>query len=300
MRRNPSAMAMSREQIADRLAAAGYVPDGELPVALQLMDMLGRPLLLEGEAGVGKTEVAKALASIHGTALIRLQCYEGLDQSTAIYEWNYQHQLLAIRARELQGADPEVLERDIFSERFLLERPLLAAIRRDDQPVLLIDEIDRADEEFEACLLELLSDFQVSIPELGTIKAKSIPRVVLTSNNTRELSDALRRRCLYHHIDYPNVERETRIILARVPNISASLSSQIAAMVDNVRKEGLRKVPGVAETLDWSAALVGLDVKSLHDDPEMVHQTLRCLLKTREDRGHFTPEVSARLLGRVA
>jgi MoxR-like ATPase len=293
-------MVTSRQEIAERLVAVGYVADRELPVALQLMDMLARPLLLEGEAGVGKTEVAKALASVHGTALIRLQCYEGLDQSTALYEWNYQRQLLAIRARELQGADPEALERDIFSERFLLERPLLAAIRREDRPVLLIDEIDRADEEFEAFLLELLSDFQVSVPELGTIKARSIPRVVLTSNNTRELSDALRRRCLYHYIDYPDVERETRIILARVPRIGTSLALQIAAMVESVRKEGLRKVPGVAETLDWAAALVGLEVDNLHDDRETVHQTLRCLLKTQEDRARFTPEVSARLLGKVA
>ena len=207
---------------------------------------------------------------------------------------------MAIRARELQGTDPEALERDIFSERFLLERPLLAAIRREDRPVLLVDEIDRADEEFEAFLLELLSDFQVSVPELGTIKARSIPRVVLTSNNTRELSDALRRRCLYHYIDYPDVERETRIILARVPRIGTSLALQIAAMVESVRKEGLRKVPGVAETLDWAAALVGLEVDNLHDDRETVHQTLRCLLKTQEDRARFTPEVSARLLGKVA
>ena len=291
---------MASEQIAERLAAVGYVADRELPVALQLMEMLGRPLLLEGEAGVGKTEVAKALSSVYGVTLIRLQCYEGLDQSTALYEWNYQRQLLAIRARELHGADPDALERDIFSERYLLERPLLAAIRRDDRPVLLIDEIDRADEEFEAFLLELLSDFQVSIPELGTIKASSIPRVVLTSNNTRELSDALRRRCLFHYIDYPDVVRETQIIMARVPRITAQLSSQIAAMVEGVRKEALRKTPGVAETLDWAAALVGLDVKNLHDDPETVHQTLRCLLKTQEDRSQFSAEVSARLLGKVA
>jgi MoxR-like ATPase len=293
-------MALSREQIAERLAAVGYVADRELPVALQLMDMLDRPLLLEGEAGVGKTEVAKALSAVHGTPLIRLQCYEGLDQSTALYEWNYQRQLLAIRARESAGADPYQVEQDIFSERFLLERPLLAAIRRPDRPVLLIDEIDRADEEFEAFLLELLSDFQVSIPELGTVRAASIPRVVLTSNSTRELSDALRRRCLYHYVDYPDVERETRIILARVPGIATGLALQIARLVEGVRKEELRKVPGVAETLDWAAALTGLGVADLHAAPETVHDTLRCLLKTQEDRARVTPEVSARLLGKVA
>jgi MoxR-like ATPase len=293
-------MVMSREQIAERLSAVGYIADRDLPIALQLMDMLDRPLLLEGEAGVGKTEVAKALAAVHGTPLIRLQCYEGLDQSTALYEWNYQRQLLAIRARETASADPHEVEQDIFSERFLLERPLLAAIRRPDRPVLLIDEIDRADEEFEAFLLELLSDFQVSIPELGTIMAASVPRVILTSNSTRELSDALRRRCLYHYVDYPDVERETRIILARVPGIATALALQIARLVEGVRKEELRKVPGVAETLDWAAALVGLGVGDLHDAPETVHETLRCLLKTQEDRARFTPEVSARLLGKVA
>jgi MoxR-like ATPase len=293
-------MSMSRDQITERLAEVGYVADRELPVALQLMEMLGRPLLLEGEAGVGKTEVAKALAAVHDTALIRLQCYEGLDQSTALYEWNYQRQLLAIRAREVAGADPDAVERDIFSERFLLERPLLAAIRRSDRPVLLIDEVDRADEEFEAFLLELLSDFQVSIPELGTIKARSIPRVVLTSNSTRELSDALRRRCLYHYVDYPDVERETRIVLARVPGIAATLAGQIARLVEGVRKEELRKVPGVAETLDWAAALLGLGVENLNDAPETIYETLRCVLKTQEDRARLTREVAARLLGKVA
>src|SRR5499427_4575314 len=293
-------MVMSRDLITERLAAVDYVADSELPVALQLMEMLGRPLLLEGEAGVGKTEVAKALAAVHGTALIRLQCYEGLDQSTALYEWNYQRQLLAIRAREVQGADPDAVEGDIFSERFLLQRPLLAAIRRNDRPVLLIDEVDRADEEFEAFLLELLSDFQVSIPEFGTIRANSIPRVVLTSNATRELSDALRRRCLYHYVDFPEVDREAKIILARTPGIDTTLALQVARMVAAVRKEDLRKVPGVAETLDWAATIAGLGIHDLRQEPETVHETMICLLKTHEDRARLTREVSDRLLGKVA
>ena len=291
---------MTRDEIAKRLAETGYVPDRELAMALSLMNLLGRPLLLEGEAGVGKTEVAKALAAIHGAKLIRLQCYEGLDQSTTLYEWNYQRQLLAIRAHESQGREPGAVEDAVFSEKYLLERPLLAAIRQKEAPVLLIDEVDRADEEFEAFLLELLSDFQVTIPELGTIKAVSIPRVVLTSNGTRELSDALRRRCLYHYVDFPDVDREARIILARVPGISTHLALQIARMVEKIRKEELRKVPGVAETLDWTAALAGLGVTNLKDDPETVHDTLMCLLKTAEDRARVTREVSARLLGKVA
>src|SRR6266404_6043337 len=286
-----------RDQIAARLSAAGYIADGELATAIAMMQLLGRPLLLEGEAGVGKTEVAKALATIHDTELIRLQCYEGLDQSAALYEWNYQRQLLAIQAHRGQSAAE--IEDQVFSEKYLLERPLLAAIRREKPPVLLIDEVDRADEEFEAFLLELLSDFQVSIPELGTIKAISIPRVVLTSNGTRELSDALRRRCLYHYVDFPDVDREARIILARL-GAGASLSLQIARMVEHIRKEELRKVPGVAETLDWAAALVGLEVRDLHDAPEIVHETLMCLLKTHEDKTRMTREVTGRLLGRVA
>ncbi|MCP3472857.1 MoxR family ATPase [Bradyrhizobium sp. CCGUVB1N3] len=285
-----------RDEIAQALAASGYIADAELATAISLMQLLRRPLLLEGEAGVGKTEVAKALAKVHATELIRLQCYEGLDQSSALYEWNYQRQLLAIQAH--RGTDS--IEDQIFSEKYLLERPLLAAIRRAQAPVLLIDEIDRADDEFEAFLLELLSDFQVSIPELGTIPANTIPQVVLTSNGTRELSDALRRRCLYHYVDYPDVDRETRIILARIAGATPSLSLQIARMVEGVRKEELRKVPGVAETLDWAAALVGLDIRDLHDAPETVHETLICLLKTHEDRARVTREVSKRLLGRVA
>jgi MoxR-like ATPase len=289
---------LPRPEIATRLTAAGYIPDTDLVTAVQLMQMLGRPLLLEGEAGVGKTAVAAALAEVHGAELIRLQCYEGLDQSAALYEWNYQRQLLAIEAG--RGGDAAVLEDHVFSEKYLLERPLLAAIRRPRSPVLLIDEVDRADEEFEAFLLELLSEFQVTVPELGTIRATSLPHVVLTSNGTRELSDALRRRCLYHYVDYPDTDREARIIMTRVAGAGASLSTSIARMVAAIRKEDLRKVPGIAETLDWAVALTGLGVEALGEAPEIVHETLMCLLKTREDRARITPEVTARLIGRVA
>jgi len=293
-------MSLPREQISDRLAAVGYVADRDIAAALWLMDFLKRPLLLEGEAGVGKTEVGKALAAVHNAELIRLQCYEGLDQNAALYEWNYQRQLLAIKTREGVGEDAAAIEEHIFSEKYLLERPLLAAIRRPTPPVLLIDEIDRADEEFEAFLLELLSDFQVSIPELGTVKAITIPRVVLTSNGTRELSDALRRRCLYHYVDFPDVDREAKIVLTRLPGIEAALALQVARMVAAIRKEDLRKVPGVAETLDWAATLAGLEVHDLRQEPETVHETMICLLKTHEDRAGLTREVTDRLLGKVA
>ena len=293
-------MTLTRENIAERLAGVGYIADRDLATALWLMDFLNRPLLLEGEAGVGKTEVAKALAALHKSELIRLQCYEGLDQNAALYEWNYQRQLLAIKAREGAGEDAERIEEHIFSEKYLLERPLLAAIRREVAPVLLIDEVDRADEEFEAFLLELLSDFQVSIPELGTITAKAIPRVVLTSNGTRELSDALRRRCLYHYVDFPDVDREARIILTRLPGIDTTLALQVARMVGAVRKEDLRKVPGVAETLDWAATLAGLGVHDLRQEPEAVYDTMICLLKTHEDRSQLTRDVSDRLVAKVA
>src|ERR1700747_1251270 len=293
-------MSLNREEISDKLAAAGYVADRDIATALWLMEFLKRPLLLEGEAGVGKTEVAKALAAVHQAELIRLQCYEGLDQNAALYEWNYQRQLLAIKTREGIGENADDIEEHIFSEKYLLERPLLAAIRRDTPPVLLIDEVDRADEEFEAFLLELLSDFQVSIPELGTVKAITIPHVVLTSNGTRELSDALRRRCLYHYVDYPDPDREARIIMARIDGATASLALQIARMIEGIRKEELRKVPGVAETLDWAAALVGIGVKDLRESPEAVHETLMCLVKTHEDKSRLSREVSQRLLGKVA
>jgi len=289
-----------REAIATRLAEVGYVADRELATALWMMDYLKRPLLIEGEAGVGKTEVAKALATVHGSELIRMQCYEGLDSNSALYEWNYQRQLLAIKTREGSGVDAREIEAHIFSRDYLLERPLLAAISRETAPVLLVDEVDRADEEFEAFLLELLSDFQVTIPEFGTIHARSIPRVVLTSNGTRELSDALRRRCLYHYLDFPDVDREAAIILKRLPGIDASLALQVARMVGLLRKEELRKVPGVAETLDWAATLAGLGVEDMRQEPELVHDTLIALLKTHEDRTRVARQTTERLLGKVA
>ncbi|HYH17768.1 MAG TPA: MoxR family ATPase [Azospirillum sp.] len=290
---------IDRQTIARCLSEVGYVADDSLAMALALMDHLKRPLLLEGEAGVGKTEVAKALAAVHGSRLIRLQCYEGLDVSGALYEWNYQRQLISIRAHEGRGEDPDAVERHVFSEDYLLERPLLAAIRAESPAVLLIDEVDRADEEFEAFLLEVLSDFQVTVPELGTITARSVPRVVLTSNGTRELSDALRRRCLYHWIDYPDEGREARILAARLPGIDAALAHQVARFVARIRVEDLRKVPGVAETLDWAAALMGLGIADLRAQPEALHATLICLLKTREDRASVAPETVARIAGRV-
>lgn len=291
-------MTLTLPNLSSKLVEAGYVADRELAMALHLMDMLQRPLLLEGEAGVGKTEVAKALASVHATKLIRLQCYEGLDRAEALYEWNYQRQLLSIQSRTAQGA--AVNEDEIFSERYLLERPLLAAIRQDVSPVLLIDEVDRADEEFEAFLLELLSDFQVTIPEMGTVSAKSIPRVILTSNGTREISDALRRRCLYHYVDYPDADREAAILRRRLPTISATFALQIARVLEKLRKEDLSKVPGIAETLDWATALLGLDFKELHSNPEAIFDTMMCLIKTQQDKARFTPEVAARILGKVA
>lgn len=291
-------MTLSPKEISSRLAEIGYIADRDLAMALSLMQMLGRPLLLEGEAGVGKTEVAKALAGVHGTQLIRLQCYEGLDRSDALFEWNYQRQLLAIQSRTASGAS--ISEDDVFTERYLLERPLLKAILQDKPPVLLVDEIDRADEEFEAFLLELLSDFQVSVPELGTIRATAIPFVVLTSNGTREISDALRRRCLYHYVEFPDVDREAAILQARLPKIGATLALQIARAVEKIRKEDLRKVPGVAETLDWAAALMGFGISDLRADPETLYGTMKCLLKTQEDSSRFTPEVAARILGKVA
>ena len=289
-----------REEIMRRFAEVGYVADPQLATAIAMMQHLRRPLLLEGDAGVGKTEVAKSLAKVLDGRLIRLQCYEGLDASAALYEWNYQRQILAIKIREGDEISAEEKERHIFAREFLLERPLLQAITQDQPPVLLVDEIDRADEEFEAFLLELLSDFQISIPELGTIAAKSVPYVVLTSNGTRELSDALRRRCLYHYVDYPDEAKELRILEARLPDIEGGLAAQVVRFVQAVRREDIRKKPGVGETIDWASALMGLGIDELREDPQAVHDTLLCLLKTAEDRSAISLEVVQRLAGKVA
>jgi len=260
-----------------------YVADRALVTSVFLGLRLGRPLLLEGEAGVGKTELAKVLASTLGTRLIRLQCYEGLDVNTAVYEWNYPRQMLEIRLLEAQGKLDDARAHDIFSPEFLLKRPLLQALETEGgaPPVLLIDEIDRADEEFEAFLLEILSDFQVTIPEIGTVRAERPPRVVLTSNRTREVHDALKRRCLYHWIDYPDAAREYEIVLARVPDTPERLATAIVAFVQRLRAGQLTKVPGVAETIDWAAALLALGAGRL--TPEIVDDTLGVVLKYEED-----------------
>ena len=278
------------------LADAGYIAEASLAAALLLMQELGRPLLLEGDAGVGKTEVAKVLASIRGTSLIRLQCYEGLDAHAAMYEWNYQRQLLAIKLLEHDERGIAAKEQDIFSERYLLKRPLLEAISAASAVVLLIDEIDRADEAFEAFLLELLSDFQLSIPELGTVRARSRPLVVITSNGTRELSDALRRRCLYQYIDYPDYEKELAIVRKKAPAVEEQLARQIVAFVQAVRRMDLKKRPGIAETLDWTAALLRLGIATIDaGGAERIIESLSALIKTRDDRMAFPREVVARL-----
>jgi MoxR-like ATPase len=260
----------------------GYVTDRDLATAIYLITRLRKPLLIEGHAGLGKTEVAKVLASSLGTRLIRLQCYEGLDVSSAVYEWNYQKQLLAIKLQEKSEQTIEEKEKHIFSKEFLLERPLLLSILEEEvAPVLLIDEIDRADEAFEAFLLELLSDFQITVPELGTIKAKYIPYVILTSNRSRELSDALKRRCLYHWIDYPSFDKEMKIVRARLPGVEEELGKQVVRFVQAVRQVDLTKPPGVAETLDCAQAVMALGKDRL--DREAAEQTLGCLAKSMED-----------------
>ncbi len=266
------------------LTANGYVADRPLATVLFLSLRLGRPLLLEGEAGVGKTEIAKVLAAALGRRLIRLQCYEGLDLASAAYEWNYAQQMMAIRLAEAGGAvDRGRLESDLFSDRYLIRRPLLQALEPDPvgAPVLLIDELDRTDEAFEAFLLEVLADSQVTIPELGTIRAAHPPIVIVTSNRTREIHDALKRRCLYHWVDYPDSDRELAILKARLPEAPAKLSRQVVAFVQAIRKEELFKVPGVAETLDWASALVELDAVAL--DPSLVSDTIGALLKYQDD-----------------
>ena len=278
------------------LARAGYIAEPSLVAALMLMQDLQRPLLLEGDAGVGKTEIAKVLANLRHTRLIRLQCYEGLDSHSAMYEWNYQRQLLAIKLLEHDERGVAQKEQDVFSERYLLKRPLLEAITCEQAPVLLIDEVDRADEAFEAYLLELLSDFQMSIPELGTIQASSRPLVVITSNGTRELSDALRRRCLYQYIDYPDYDKELAIVQARAPQVPAALARQIVAFVQGLRRQELQKKPGIAETLDWTAALLRLGISTIDKDgAERIMQTLGALIKTRDDQVTLSREVVARL-----
>lgn len=291
---------MTWTDLQTALAAGGYVASDDLAVAMHLALTLERPLLLEGAAGVGKTQLAASLAAERDTKLIRLQCYEGLDAAQAIYEWNYQRQLLTIRAAAEDGETGKAVEDRIFSRDFLLERPLLAAITQDRPPVLLIDEIDRADEEFEAYLLEILSEFQITIPELGTISAATKPIVILTSNGTRDLSDALRRRCLYAYVDYPDRNTELAILDARCPGIESRLGAQIVGFVQRLREEELEKVPGIAETLDFAAALMGLGIADLTSDPAALQHTLSTLLKTQSDRASITPEVAGRIAGRAA
>ncbi|HET6980308.1 MAG TPA: MoxR family ATPase [Pyrinomonadaceae bacterium] len=277
-------------QIQQLLEEQIYIADPAIATALYLSMALGKPLLIEGPAGVGKTEIAKALAGALNTKLIRLQCYEGLDATTALYEWNYPKQLLYLKLEEMSPVSEAEKEAAIFSEPFLLKRPLLQAISEPERsPVLLIDEVDRSDEEFEAFLLEVLSDFQVTIPEIGTIKATHRPHVVLTSNRSRDLSDALRRRCLYHWIDYPSLEKELEIVRAKVPEISNELSQRLTQIMQATRTMSLSKIPGVAETLDWANALVALQATGLDD--EIMAETLGCFLKDETDIASFKAEL---------
>ncbi len=289
----------SVDGIVSAFRAGDYICDRSLATAVFLALELGRPLLLEGEAGVGKTELAKVLATTLGTRLIRLQCYEGLDVNSAVYEWNYPRQMLEIRLLEAAGRVDRATAHDIFGPEFLIKRPLLQALESTDghAPVLLIDEIDRADEEFEAYLLEILSDFQVTVPEIGTVRAERTPRVVLTSNRTREVHDALKRRCLYHWIDYPTFQRELEIVLTRVPEAPDRLARQIVGFVHRLREADLTKVPGVAETIDWASALLALGATELQ--PAMIDESLGVVLKYEEDVRHIRGEAGRRMLDEV-
>ncbi len=271
----------SVEDVRDRLEAARYLADDSIATIVFLADRLGKPLLVEGPAGTGKTELAKAVSSSLDSRLVRLQCYEGLDEAKALYEWNYKKQLLRIQAEHDREMSWEEVETNIFGEEFLLERPLLDAIRHPEPTTLLVDEIDKVDFEFEGLLLELLSDFQVSIPEMGTIKARQVPFVVLTSNNSRELSEALKRRCLYLYLDYPEIEREKAIVLTRVPEITEVLADQLVRVVRSIRQMELKKAPSIAETLDWARTLLHLGIASL--DESAARRTLNVLLKYQTD-----------------
>jgi MoxR-like ATPase len=296
----PHPLPASIDQTLELLAGADYLADRPLATVLFLALKMGRPLFLEGEAGVGKTEIAKVLSARLARRLIRLQCYEGLDVAAAVYEWNYAAQMIAIRVAEAQGEhDRARVEDDVFSERFLIKRPLLQALEPDaaGAPVLLIDELDRADEAFEAFLLEVLADFQVTVPELGTVKAEHPPMVVITSNRTREIHDAIKRRCLYHWVGYPSTDRELQIVRAKVPGIGKTLSDQVVHFVQTLRKQDLFKAPGVAETLDWAAALSELDVVAL--DPTTVSDTLGVLLKYQDDIARVEGSKAKELLDEV-
>jgi MoxR-like ATPase len=288
---------MDVKEISTGLAAAGYLADDSLAEIVWMGLTIDRPILLEGEAGVGKTAIAQASATALGRTLFRLQCHESLDLNQSVYEWNYSRQLLEIRLREAEGVGQAGLRHDLFSEDFLLQRPLMQAITSSEPCVLLIDEIDRADESFEAYLLELLGEYQISIPELGTIRAKSRPMVVLTSNGTRDLSDALRRRCLYHYVDYPTVSRELNIVQTLIPHANAELVQQAVLFVHQLRKEDLDKTPGIAETLDWIRVLCARQYKALPQDPAELAGTLSALLKTRGDQWQVSDEVVAKLTG---
>jgi MoxR-like ATPase len=296
----PQALPKSIDDTAALLAKADYVAERSLATAVFLALRMKKPLFLEGEAGVGKTEIAKVLSGTLGRKLVRLQCYEGLDIASAVYEWNYPRQMIEIRMAEAEGVKTrEGLEEDIFTEKFLIRRPILQALEGDfaGPPVLLIDELDRTDEPFEAYLLEVLADFQVTIPEIGTVKAEEPPIVVITSNRTREIHDAVKRRCLYHWVDYPNAQRELEILRRKAPGASAKLSQEVVGFVQRLRKMDLFKLPGVAETIDWSQALVALDTLAL--DPETINNTLGALLKYQDDIARVQGTEAARILSEV-